>query len=213
MRCSGRPGASFHPDAKDLADEIDSHLQLHVDERLRAGVAPDEARRQAILAFGPIEATKEAYRDRSTIPLLTHLARDVRFAARLIRRSPAPAAAIVLTVGLAIAVNAIVFTILNAAALQPLHVAAGSRLTAIAIDMSGGGPRGVHGAPSMLSYAEFEAVRSGSPALDGVLAFSAFNEATLGGDQPRTVLATLASCEVPRRTRCASGARPGVRAA
>src|SRR4051812_27779024 len=48
---------------REMADEIASHLQLHVDDNVRAGMTPDEARRQALLKFGGMEAVKEEYRD------------------------------------------------------------------------------------------------------------------------------------------------------
>ena len=55
---------------RELAAEMESHLQLHVDDNLRAGMSPDEARRQAIIALGGIEQTKEQYRDRLGMPSL-----------------------------------------------------------------------------------------------------------------------------------------------
>ncbi len=48
---------------RDLAEELNSHLQLHIDDNLRAGMVPEEARRQAVLALGGLEGAKEAYRD------------------------------------------------------------------------------------------------------------------------------------------------------
>lgn len=62
---------------RELADELDSHLQLHIDDNLRAGMPPDEARRVAILRFGPIEAIKDEYRDRASVPLMEIVAQDV----------------------------------------------------------------------------------------------------------------------------------------
>ena len=55
---------------QELADEIESHIQLHADEYVRAGVSPAEARRRAIVALGGIESTKEAYRERRGLPRL-----------------------------------------------------------------------------------------------------------------------------------------------
>jgi hypothetical protein len=55
---------------RELAAEIESHLQLHIEDNLRSGMTTEQARREAILKLGGVEATKEAYRDRRTIPLL-----------------------------------------------------------------------------------------------------------------------------------------------
>ena len=77
---------------REIDDELESHLALHVDDNLRRGMAPDEARRQALLSLGGIEVMKEAYRDQGTVPLVEHTVQDVRFALRQLARSPGLAA-------------------------------------------------------------------------------------------------------------------------
>ena len=179
---------------RELAEELESHLQLHIDDNIRAGMPPAEARRQALLKFGAMEAIKEQHRDRGGYPVLSHLIQDLRFAARLLRKAPGFSVTAIVTIALAVGVNAAIFTVLNAAALQALPVPDGDRLATLAISFEGEGRRGVHGSASMLSYPEYEAVRDQSRAFEGVLAFSPFNPVTLGGAEPRSVLATLASC-------------------
>ena len=49
---------------KDITAEIESHLQMHVDDNIRSGMSPIEARRRAVIALGSVEGTKEAIRDR-----------------------------------------------------------------------------------------------------------------------------------------------------
>ena len=194
---------------RDLAAELESHLQLHIDDNLRAGMSPAEARRHAILKLGGIEGIKEQHRDRGGIPVLRHLAQDLRFSLRLLRKAPGFSLTAVATIALAVGVNAAIFSVLNAAALQPLPVPEGDRLATLAISFQGDGRRGVSGSPSMLSFQEYEAVRDQARSFAGVTAFSPFNPATLGdvlrqpqdaagasgGAQPRPVLATLASCD------------------
>ena len=75
---------------RELAAEIDSHLQLHIDDNLRAGMTPEEARRSALIKFGHIEAIKDAYRERGGIPVLEVLSQDVRYGLRRLRRHPGP---------------------------------------------------------------------------------------------------------------------------
>jgi predicted permease len=180
---------------RELADELQSHLQLHIDDNLRAGMSPAEARRQALVKFGGMEAIKEQHRDRGGLPVLRHIVQDLRFALRLLRKAPGFSITAIVTIALAVGVNAAIFTVLNAAALQSLPVPEGHRLVTLAISFEGQGRRNVSGAPSMLSYPEYEAVRDQSPGFDGVLAFSgSLNTVTLGGVEPRPVLATLASC-------------------
>ena len=98
---------------RELAAEIESHLQLHIDDNLRAGMTPAEARRQAVLALGGIEQAKERYRDRRGLPSFEALLRDVRFAGRMLRKQPAftLSALSMLTLGLALTAGA--YTMFN----------------------------------------------------------------------------------------------------
>ncbi len=77
---------------RDLAEELESHLQMHVDDNVRAGMPLDEARREAVLKLGGVEATKEAYRERAGLPFVEHSWQDLRFAVRQLSRNPAFAA-------------------------------------------------------------------------------------------------------------------------
>jgi macrolide transport system ATP-binding/permease protein len=100
-----RLGGLFRKERRDreLAEEIERHLQLHIEDNLRAGMTAEDARRQALLKFGGIEATKEAYRDRRSLPLLESLAQDLRYAVRMLRNNPgfATVSAVTLALGLA----------------------------------------------------------------------------------------------------------------
>ena len=104
----------------ELAAELESHLQLHVDDNLRAGMTPDEARRRAMIALGGLESTKEAYRDRRGLPMLESLARDLRYGVRTLTRSPGFALAGILILGLGIGVNSAIFTVVDTVVLRPL---------------------------------------------------------------------------------------------
>src|SRR5260370_29398237 len=73
---------------RELTDEIESHLQMHIEDNLRRGMAAAEARRNALIELGSVESAKELYRDRRGLPLLETLFQDLRFAARMLRKSP-----------------------------------------------------------------------------------------------------------------------------
>jgi macrolide transport system ATP-binding/permease protein len=114
-----------------LADELESHLALHVDDNIRRGLAPDEARRQAVLAIGGIEAMKEAYRDQSTVPLVEHTIQDVKLALRQLARRPALAATAIGVLALGMGGCLAVFGFVEAALLRPLPYADPGRLAAV----------------------------------------------------------------------------------
>jgi len=119
-----------HRDA-DLAEELESHLQLHVDAGIRAGMTPDEARRDAILKLGGLEATKEAYRDRRGVPIVDQTLRDVSYALRSLRRAPAFTLAAVLTLALGIGATTAIFSVVYGVLLKPLPFHEPERLVAL----------------------------------------------------------------------------------
>ena len=116
---------------RELAEEIESHLQMHVDDNVRAGMAPDEARRQAVLRLGGVEQTKEACRERSTVPPLEHLLQDVRFSLRQLAKSPGFTATAVSVLAVGLGAAAAIFGFVEAALLRPLPYADPHRLVAV----------------------------------------------------------------------------------
>ena len=125
-----RLGSLFQKDRRDrdLAQEIECHLQLHIEDNLSEGMNPEEARRHALLKFGGIESAKEAYRDRRGLPLLETLAQDLRYAARTLRRTPGFAILVTLTLALGIGATTAIFSVFDAVVLQPLPYPAPLRL-------------------------------------------------------------------------------------
>ncbi len=116
---------------QDLNDELASHLQLHIDDNLRKGMTPEEARRDALLTLGGIEQTKEAVRDQQTLPLLETLLQDLRFGFSLLRKSPAFTAVAALTLAIGIGGTATIFGAINPILFASLPYPHANRLMAI----------------------------------------------------------------------------------
>ena len=66
----------------EFSAELDSHLDMHVADNMRAGMTPDEARRQALIALGGVEPVRERYRDTSRLAWLDALSKDIKFGFR-----------------------------------------------------------------------------------------------------------------------------------
>jgi len=114
-----------------IAEEIASHLQMHIEDNLRAGMNPEQARREALVKLGGVEVTTQAYREASTLPFVETLWQDLRYTLRQLRKNPGFAVTAILVLSLGIGATVGIFAFADAALIKPLPYREPSRLAVI----------------------------------------------------------------------------------
>ena len=137
-----------------LDEEIRFHLDQQTEKHRRAGMSPNEARRQARLKFGSLEGLRESTRDEIRPALLADSARDVRHGVRLLQRAPGFTAAALITLALGIGATSAIFSVVRTVMLRPLPYHQPDQLVAIWETNRGGTSRNVIAPANFVAWRE-----------------------------------------------------------
>jgi predicted permease len=122
-----------------LQDEIAEHLALQIEENLSAGMAPAEARRQARLKLGAAEAIREDHHAEQSLPFVENLFQDLRFAVRMLLRSPGFSLIVIATIALGVGATTAIYSVIDATLLHPLPYPHPSEMVRLEANLPGVG--------------------------------------------------------------------------
>lgn len=154
-----------HKRDRDFSAELQSHLDMHIADNMRAGMSADEARRKALIALGGVEQTKERYRDGSRVRALDELVRDMVFAVRLLARDRGFTITAAAVLGIGLAVTNTFFILTNAIVIRGLPIDDPDRVLIMRVRDAADRNLG-------MSYQDFRDVRAGAKSFASVAAFT-----------------------------------------
>jgi putative ABC transport system permease protein len=137
-----------------LDEEIRFHLDHQTEKNRRAGMTPDEARRQALIKFGGVQRAREITRDEIRPALLDDSWRDLRHGLRVLRRSPGFTTAALVTLALGVGATSAIFGVVRAVMLEPLPYDQPDRIVSVWETSRGGGSRNVIAAANFVAWRE-----------------------------------------------------------
>ena len=168
--------------SSDFDRELQSHLQLAVEDGIRRGLSLNEARRQALMQLGGAEQTRQAQRERATLPWIEKMLRLFCYSLRTLAKNPATTAVAILSIALGIGANATIFAMVNRFVLRPAPVGSPSTLLALHTTQRG------QVCCNEFPYPVYENVRDQAKSFTGVAAYYELVPATIGsGAEPERV--------------------------
>jgi putative ABC transport system permease protein len=180
---------------RELSEEIESNLALHIEDNLRRGMSAEEARRQALIKLGGIEVTKELYRERRSLPVLDTLLQDLRFGMRMLWKNRGFTLVAVMVMALGIGANTAMFSVVNAVLLKPLAYNDADRLVTLASLWTKDGHHG------QVSSADFHDWHDQSTAFETMAYYKGWERSVSAGAAAEYVYATHVTPEFFRAFR------------
>lgn len=168
---------------RELDEEVRAHELLLADEKIRAGMNPQEAQRQARLELGGLEQVKEQVREARAGHVLGTFLQDVRFGLRMLRKSPGFTATAVLTLVLGIGANTAIFSVVNGVLLRSLPFKDSERLVMV----WNRGPAAAGGDRTPLAVADLLDWRAQNRSFSEIGAFEAASYNLTGGELPEQI--------------------------
>ena len=151
----------------DLGAELQEHLEMETAEYIRRGMAPDEARRRALISSGGLTQAAEAVRAQRGLPWLESVGADFKYATRSLRHSPAFALVVIVTLALGIGANTAIFSVVRGVVLKPLPHREGDRLVYLRHSVEAAGGENV-----LFSVPEVQDLRDGATSFAGIAEYS-----------------------------------------
>jgi putative ABC transport system permease protein len=167
---------------QDLEEELRTHVEMRARDNEAAGMTPQEARYEAQRQFGNTTLMKEDAREMDIVKWMETAGQNLRYAVRMLRRSPGFTAVAILTLALGIGANVATFTVVHAVLLNPLPFAHPEQLVRVYDDL-----RGSNSADVGMSVPEFWDLRDKAGVFQEISAAWPVDANLTGGDRPDRV--------------------------
>jgi putative ABC transport system permease protein len=175
---------------REIDDELRAHIEMRTEDNVRAGMSPEEARRDALLRFGNRSVMRERTTASDTALTLDSIGRDVRYALRQLRRSPGFTFVVLATLALGIGATTVIFSVVDAVMLKPLPFPTANRLVDVrsVIVTTGRG--------DIASYPDFVDWRARNHVFDGMAAFRTGDFTLIGSREPLHLQGAVVSAQL-----------------
>jgi predicted permease len=189
-QCKSLLGAAFR--RKRMEQELDAELKFHIasytDDLIRSGIPKERAERLARVELGGAEPIKEECRQALGLRLLEETKQDLRYAARMLWKSPGFAIVAILTLAVGIGLNTAIFSVVNAWVLKPLPYPSPDRLVAIWTSQQRGGI-------GSSAPADLYDWRQQNQAFEEICGWSSALFTVMNGDEPRQLSGASVNAE------------------